>query len=512
VRAESGIYPVCIVVLGLMLAACGGGNDSPSSAGNNLANPANPANPAPVTAAPVAPAPATTVPPTVAASATPGTKKWAFDTKGLSGFFSPALGADGTIYIGANNAPINQVTGKLYAVKPDGSEKWEYPSGSVTIGGVSSSAAVAADGTVYIGSYDQKLYALKADGTLSWTFQSTGVVNSTPTIGADGIVYIAAANVVYALDAASGVPKWSVKLGGTVRSSPALSTSGLLYVGSDDGHLTALAMADGSKKWDHDFGADGYFNLDAQGNPRPTVSPYPGYVPSPSIIQLDSSPAIGADGTVYVGVDGYAGSFTQSLPVGLVCALDPATGKLKWKYGTNDWVQASPVIGADGTVYVGTNGGDSVFYALNPKTGAATWAYSVGGGVTDASLAADGEIYLGLGNNALTALSAPAAGSTDSVTLSYLNYGKAQEHGGLTQLPAGKALWAFTIPPASPLNPSTIGASPAIAADGTIYIGSEEGHLYAINGKSALAKSAWPKFHGGATNGGRAAMAGTSVH
>ncbi|WP_348093826.1 PQQ-binding-like beta-propeller repeat protein [Collimonas sp.] len=495
-------------MLGLMLSACGGGGgDSSVSQGSNAAN-----NPGPATVPATVPP---TVPPTTVtpnqAQATPGTKKWVFDTKGLSGFFSPALGADGTIYIGANNAPLNQVTGKLYAVKADGREKWEYPAGGSTIGGVSSSAAVAADGTVYMGGYDQKLYALNANGTLKWTFQSTGVVSSTPAIGADGSVYVAAANVVYALDAASGVPKWSVKLGGTVRSSPALSASGALYAGSDDGHLTALAMADGSKKWDHDFAADGYFNLDVSGNPRP-VSKNPAIASLPSIIQVDSSPAIGADGTVFVGVDGYAGPYYQSLPVGLVCALDPATGKLKWKYGTNDWVQASPVIGADGTVYVGSNGGDSVFYALNPQTGAAAWAYSVGGGVTDASLAADGSIYLGLGNNALTALTAPAAGSTDRVALSYLNYGQAQEHGGLTSLPAGKAAWNFTIPPASQLNPSTVGASPAIAADGTIYIGSEEGHLYAINGKAALAASAWPKFHGGAANSGRAGASGASSH
>ncbi|AMP04280.1 PQQ-binding-like beta-propeller repeat protein [Collimonas pratensis] len=502
-RSKSGTYPLCIAFLGCMLTACGGGSDAPSSALSNATN--NPApTPAPVTT-PVTP-PATTVPPTTVTPtptpAVPGSKKWVFDTKGLSGFFSPALGADGTIYIGANNAPLNQVTGKLYAVKPDGSEKWEYPAGSASIGGISSSAAVAADGTVYMGSYDQKLYALNADGTLKWTFQSTGVVSSTPALGADGSVYVAAANVVYALDAVSGASKWSVKLGGTVRSSPALSAAGVLYVGSDDGHLTALAMADGSKKWDHDFAADGYFNRDAAGNLR-TPSKNPAVSSLPSIIQVDSSPAIGADGTVYVGVDGYAGPFYQSLPVGLVCALDPASGALKWKYGTNDWVQASPVIGADGTVYVGANGSDSVFYALNPQTGAAAWGYSVGGGVTDASLAADGTVYLGLGNNALTALTAPAAGSSDSVSLSYLNYGQAQEHGGLTTLKAGKALWSFVIPPASPLNPSTVGASPAIAADGTIYIGSEEGHLYAINGKAALATSAWPKFHGGAANSGR---------
>ncbi|MFW6047918.1 MAG: PKD domain-containing protein, partial [Candidatus Natronoplasma sp.] len=68
---------------------------------------------------------------------------------------SPAIGSDGTIYIGSwdNN---------LYAVNPeDGTEKWNLSTGFC----VESSPAIGSDGTIYIGSYDNNLYAIGNDTT-----------------------------------------------------------------------------------------------------------------------------------------------------------------------------------------------------------------------------------------------------------------------------------------------------------------------------------------------------------
>ena len=47
----------------------------------------------------------------------PGTKKWEFSTADAI-TSSPAIGTDGTIYFGSYD-------GKLYALKPDGTKKWE---------------------------------------------------------------------------------------------------------------------------------------------------------------------------------------------------------------------------------------------------------------------------------------------------------------------------------------------------------------------------------------------------
>ena len=63
---------------------------------------------------------------------------------------SPAIGADGTVYVGAGD-------GNLYAINPGGTIKWSYLTGKP----VDSSPAIASDGRVYVGSWDGKLYAFR---------------------------------------------------------------------------------------------------------------------------------------------------------------------------------------------------------------------------------------------------------------------------------------------------------------------------------------------------------------
>ena len=62
---------------------------------------------------------------------------------------------------------------------------------------------------------------------------------------------------------------------------------------------------------------------------------------------VESSPAIGSDGTIYFGSDD--GNFY---------ALD-SFGNLKWKFPVQnaEIVRSSPAIGADGTIYFGSEGG-----------------------------------------------------------------------------------------------------------------------------------------------------------
>ena len=62
---------------------------------------------------------------------------------------SPALGADGAIYVGSCDD-------NLYALNPDGSLKWQYTTGKP----VKSSPAIGVDGTIYVGSDDKYLYAI----------------------------------------------------------------------------------------------------------------------------------------------------------------------------------------------------------------------------------------------------------------------------------------------------------------------------------------------------------------
>ena len=80
-----------------------------------------------------------------------GVKLWEFETGG--GWSSPAIGSDGTVYVGSNDEKLYAINGKT------GVKLWEFGTGDW----VRSSHAISSDGTVYIGSFDKKLYAVKTD-------------------------------------------------------------------------------------------------------------------------------------------------------------------------------------------------------------------------------------------------------------------------------------------------------------------------------------------------------------
>ncbi len=56
---------------------------------------------------------------------------------------------------------------KTEAKKP-GTPIWEFETGKSRFGGVPSSPAIGSDGTVYVGSWDNKLYAIKTDSKSPW--------------------------------------------------------------------------------------------------------------------------------------------------------------------------------------------------------------------------------------------------------------------------------------------------------------------------------------------------------
>jgi outer membrane protein assembly factor BamB len=314
--------------------------------------------------------------------------KWSFTT-GDAVQSSPAIGADGTIYVGSWDD-------KLYAINPDGSQKWSFNTG----GDIRSSPAIGADGTIYVGSFDGKLYAINPDGTKKWSFPTGGDVFSSPAIGADGTIYVGSLDDnLYAINPATGKEKWSFTTGGDVFSSPAIGADGTIYFGSDDGCFYAREP----------------------GGQQTVIH---------TLDWVRSSPAIGTDGTIYVG------SFD-----GRLYAMDPVCGSQSFTIG--DAVRSSPAIGADGTIYVGSF--DGKLYAINTD-GTKEWSFPTGGNVySSPTIGADGTIYVGSHDNNLYAIN-PAT---------------------------GKEKWSFT-------TGDDVFSSPAIGADGTIYVGSFDGKLYAI--------------------------------
>ncbi|MEW6592836.1 MAG: PQQ-binding-like beta-propeller repeat protein [Candidatus Hadarchaeota archaeon] len=335
-----------------------------------------------------------------------GTKKWHFTTYGMVRS-SPAVGSDGTIYVGSAE---NNVGGEtylrgtcvLYAINPDGTKKWSFDVGG-NITGTFSSPAIGSDGTIYYGSGDYiqpdwlsggKIYAINPDGTEKWSYSTGGGgVYAAPAIGSDGTVYVGSTSnkTFYAINP-DGTLKWSFVTGGMVTGAAAVGENGTIYFGSTDKNLYAL-NPDGTERWH--FTTGGW---------------------------LETAPAVGADGAIYVG------SFDNNL-----YAINP-DGTEKWHFTTEGsaWgVESSPTISSDGTIYVSSKGG---FYAINPD-GTLKWR-ALSAGVPAASNAAinsDGTIYVGSWNG----LYAFSATSQNQINEENIASGPTENDSGTTENQTG---------------------------------------------------------------------------
>jgi len=342
--------------------------------------------------------------------------RWSFELGGRV-TSSPAIGADGTIYIGSELT----TSGQLYAITPDGDEDW-----SVDVYAPVTTAIALTAVRLYFGCADGSVRAVsRADGGAIWSYPSVPPVLSSPAVGADGTVYIGTGNGMHAITP-DGKEKWARQSLWQQHSSPAISADGsTVYYGDGTDGFFAVDAQNGTLEWRDDTGA-------------PVVS----------------SPAIADDGTVVVG-----------LPNGHIRAYSPDGGE-RWSVPTLNVVGASPAIGMDGTVY---NGSDDTFLHAIRTSGTTQWKFPTGAEVISTpAVAADGTVYVGSANGTFYAVTS-----------------------------GGQKAWEFP-------TGDVIYASPAIAADGTVYVGSFDGKLYALNGTSPMAASAWPKFRRSTTNTGHA--------
>lgn len=350
---------------------------------------------------------------------TDGTQQWAFATQGMI-LSSAAVAADGTVIVGSES-------NRLWAIRPDGSLAWRFPDTLLSPADWFDAApAIADDGSVYAGNFDGNLYALRADGTQRWVYETYSYIISSVAIGPEGTLYFGAGDGALHAVNPDGTGRWQFQTGDWVDSSPAIGADGTIYFGSWDNTFYAVAP-DGSERWRVVTG-------DA----------------------IQSSPAIGPDATIYFG------SADERL-----YAVRP-DGTVAWTFQTGDSVDASPVVGPDGTVYFGSADGN--FYALHPD-GTPAWAepFWVGQGVFGGALIrADGTIVFGASDRYVYALNAN-----------------------------GTLKWRLA-------TGDIVDASPAIGPDGTIYLGSYDTRLYAIHGDgSGLVEASWAKFRRDARNQGR---------
>jgi outer membrane protein assembly factor BamB len=173
-------------------------------------------------------------------------------------FASPAIGADGRIYVATQ-------PGLLYAVSKDGQPIWTFDLASVGFTGTfRSSPAIDSEGSIYFGintgNPSSAFFALNSDGTLKWKFEPSDLpddvpdthfdIYSSPAIGSDGVVYFGQEfGRVYALKMSDGALSAMVNTNsGITWSSPAIDRKGVLYISDLSGRIYAIQT--GSKGLD----------------------------------------------------------------------------------------------------------------------------------------------------------------------------------------------------------------------------------------------------------------------
>ncbi len=357
--------------------------------------------------------------------------KWSFDTGGDGIDSSPAIDANGNVYVQSRNK-VGFVGGGLFALHPDGTLKWRFQTNDAFPGcciGLESSPAIDSNGNIYVGSSDGFLYSIFSDGTLRWKFPTGGPIQSSPTIGTDGTIYVGSNDGnLYAINQ-NGLLKWKFLTGGSVTSSPAIDSKGVIYVGSSDTNLYAIDPSTSTSmpecvlktgggirsspaiREDDNTGRGGgriYIvstddNLYAMNRNCGMVSGFP-FKLSPVTLGScggdSASPAIGHNGIVFVGT--FCGPFD---------AVNP-DGTLAWSVSCGTETFSSAAIGSDGTIYYGTDDPPcfpvfNTVLALNPQDGTLKWGSGFRGFIfnSSAAIASDGTIYIGTEPGTLLAIS-----------------------------------------------------------------------------------------------------------
>lgn len=236
------------------------------------------------------------------------------------------------------------------------------------------------------------------------------------------------------------VEVWSFQAFGVAPASPAIAADGTLYLHIGYSNTLTAVNPDGTLKWEF------------AGDPTDGGSQY-------------SSPAIGADGTIYFG----SGSH--------LAAVDPA-GHLRWLLPSSGAVGGSPVVAPDGTIDFCDEGAH--LYSASPD-GVMRWSLTLDGSISlnlDPVVAPDGTVYAGIGDTLFAVVegSVKWTASFKSGTccggraLSIADDGTivaVARDGVFAFRPDGSTKWAFEV---TAPDDEWLGSAAAIAADGTVYV------------------------------------------
>jgi outer membrane protein assembly factor BamB len=376
---------------------------------------------------------------------------WKYQTGKAVYYSTPAIDDDGTLYYGTGRGGTE--AGAFVAITKEGALKWSY-AGEFSF----FSPAIDASGTIYVQDFGYNLFAFQPNGSVKWKLPNTlfphmveNVGQRCPAIGTDGTIYLPA-DGLYALSPSMEI-LWHFS-GMTCKSSPVIGPDKTIYVVFGQDRVMAI-NPNGTKKWENRFTNAWEMSF--------------------------ASPAVDNQGIVYVPSE----AFYEGKDYSALYAFNQSNGEIRWKYPTERFIRASPVIGPDRSVYIATKATDvtqtAKLISLSSE-GKKNWEYVL----ENVHVTAD-DIY-----------STPAVGADGLIYFG-------AETGFLYAVRAGNGTLAWKFDLKMAVNWS----SPVLLNDGTMYIGgmggsNYEGYIRAIKTDSpGYAATPWPRFRHDNKNTGR---------
>jgi outer membrane protein assembly factor BamB len=331
-------------------------------------------------------------------------------------------------------------SGNLVAVDPGGKTKW---SREAALGNkLKIGPAVTTDGAIYVVGYN-KIVAFNSEGNTRLEFPIGTSAASFAITVTDDTLYAQCMRVgTCAFNRSTGTDlMWHISQD---TANSIVEPDGTVVFGND----CVVAIRDGAQaKWI--FPASRSLVPDEEHDRWFDIPPGPG-------LEVQGLSA-GSDGATYVNRSN-----------GLT-ALD-STGQLKWQFEAPLFRGHQPLVATDGTVYLASQ--DRHLYALRPD-GSALWKLETSGTVAQPLLGSAGTIFFVDGHSLRAVTRDGRAKWSTDLDSEVFNYGYAT------------------------------GSATTLSDDGTLYVASQAGTLYAFPVGETLMNSAWPKFQANARNSGQ---------
>ncbi|MDR2556416.1 MAG: PQQ-binding-like beta-propeller repeat protein [Bacteroidales bacterium] len=354
----------------------------------------------------------------IRSSVTPGSFAIAwtrtFETSSTLRSISPAVGGNGNVYVASNAM-------KLYAYSPTGEQQWAFDLSSET-GGTGndqgSSPAVGVDGTVYIGVYPKSgdicMYAVNPeDGSKKWSYSHNAGVRidyTSPAITTDGNIILGTRGTngrVHKVNKETGANIWKIEpQSGGVKGcvvidrnmiiySAITGESGISRTNDNISNATKRAPAWGSIAAANGFGFAISENTIYVAYENGTIAAYDQATDalkwtSASYVKFERSGiALSENGVLYAGsADGASSK---------LIALNAATGAQIWAYEAGATINSAPAVDNLGNIHFGDNSG---YYTILSPDGSELHKEKLGTKIECSPVISDyGTIYICVEDN-----------------------------------------------------------------------------------------------------------------